>query len=79
MTSTPPNSMDWAGVSEFKEDLDKNIDYLDKNFFALHESRKNFFASVISFYRTQDRITDKQINALLPGWRELLNREGEVK
>lgn len=73
------HGIDYAGVASFKEDLEKNLKFIEDNFSSLGEHRKSFFGSVLNFYRTQDRITDKQINSLLSGWRELLDKEGEVK
>lgn len=70
--------MDFAGIEEFKSKLDKNMNFLEDNFSELQEFRKNFFAGVISYYRTYDKVSDSQINSLLTGWRELVNKEGEV-
>lgn len=74
-TTRQGNPYDYAGVETFKEDTESNMKWLAVRVHLVPDHRYEFVNAVVEFWKTKDYITDKQINAILPAYRDLQDLE----
>lgn len=63
-----------AEIAEFREDMEENMNYLQRNFVSLsHAGDRSFVESLCDSYERYGRLSDKQIVYTIKFWRLLKN------